>query len=188
MRMFLQVALLIVGIISLVVLLADMAVSLLAIFPTGTPAKIVQVEAGPYPLTIGFSKYPGNAGYTLPFSIASTRSLTYHAETIPGSGLAAQTVQASISPNTGKQVQGDAEITVRGLWHLHIIVDGPQGRGSVEVPLSVTAPPAIPEWMGWVIGFIPIICLFIFLFMQQGSDNEKPKETLPLGEQLATPR
>jgi len=79
-------------------------------------------------------------------------------------------VRASLSPdpNVRNGVQGDAEITVQGLWSLAIIVTGSAGGAEAVVPITATAPPAIPTWLGWVIGFIPLYGLFVFLLSQRG--------------------
>jgi hypothetical protein len=65
-------------------------------------------------------------------------------------------------------IQGDAEITVQGTWTLDIVVTGSAGQGEASVPIIATAPPAIPIWLGWVIGFIPLYGLVVFLLSQRG--------------------
>jgi len=61
----------------------------------------------------------------------------------------------------------DPFLTVQGQWLLHIEVSGPQGQGTADVPLTAVAPPAIPEWLGWLIAGIPIAALLLFLSMQR---------------------
>jgi len=140
-----------------------------------TPARVVQVQAGPYPLTGSLYTYPAHASYALPFAIAPQRSipgtLTYDVSSIPDpSDVPATPVRASLSPdsNVHNGVQGNAEITVQGNWALDIIVTGSAGQGEASVPIIATAPPAIPTWLGWVIGFIPLYGLFVFLLIQRG--------------------
>ena len=67
------------------------------------------------------------------------------------SDVPATPVRASLSPdpNVRNGVQGAAEITVQGKWALDIVVTGSAGRGEASVPLTATAPPAIPTWLGW---------------------------------------
>src|SRR5215472_9240957 len=79
-------------------------------------------------------------------------------------------VRASLSPDSNvlNGVQGNAEITVQGLWNLDIVVTGSAGRGEASVPITATAPPALPTWLGWVIGGIPLYGLFVFLLLQRG--------------------
>jgi hypothetical protein len=46
-------------------------------------------------------------------------------------------------------------------------VSGPRGPGEAAVPFRATAPPAIPRWLGWVIGFVPFYGLIGFLVLQR---------------------
>jgi hypothetical protein len=140
-----------------------------------TPARVVQVQAGPYPLTVSLYTYPAHASYALPFAIAPRQpisgALTYDVSSIPDpSDVPATPVRASLGPDAHVQngVQGDAEITVQGKWILDIMVTGSAGPGAVSIPIIATAPPPLPAWLGWVIGAIPLYGLFIFLFSQRG--------------------
>src|SRR5258707_3038109 len=105
-----------------------------------TRVRVVQVHAGPYPLTVSLYTYPAHASYALPFAIAPQRSisgtLTYDVSSIPDESDAPATpVRASLSPdpNVRNGVQGDAEITVQGLWTLDIVVTGSSGQGEAVV-------------------------------------------------------
>jgi hypothetical protein len=42
-----------------------------------------------------------------------------------------------------------------------------------DVPIIATAPPAIPDWLGWLIGLIPLYGLLIFLVMLRGKKQTK---------------
>ena len=170
-----QFLLLAVGVIALLVVGGEIIYSIAATTHGSTPARVVQVQAGPYPLTISLYTYPARASYALPFAIAPQQSisgtLTYDVSSIPDpSDVPATPVRASLSPdsNVRNGVQGDAEITVQGLWSLAIIVTGSVGGAEAVVPITATAPPAIPTWLGWVIGFIPLYGLFVFLLSQRG--------------------
>ena len=152
-----------------------------------TPARVVQVQAGPYPLTVSLYTYPAHASYALPFAIAPQQSphgnLTYEVSSIPDtSDVPATPVRASLSPDSHVPggVQGDAEITVQGKWFLDIVVIGSAGRGETFVPIIATAPPAIPTWLGWTIGYIPLYALLVFLLLQRGrkTRQEQNKESL----------
>ena len=59
------------------------------------------------------------------------------------------------------------------LFGFTIVVTGSAGRGEVSVPVLATAPPAIPLWLGWLIGFIPLAGLLAFLSTQR-SRRAKP--------------
>jgi hypothetical protein len=174
MSVTLQKVLLGVGVVALLFLVAEIALSVAATMPSSTPAKVVHVHAGPYPLTVNLYKDPANAGFALSFSIvaqAGTRGpLHFDVSSIPGSGVDATPIHSSIAPdaNASNSVQGAAEITVQGPWSLHITVTGPAGQGVVDVPIIAVAPPAIPQWTGWLIGCIPLYGLLALLLTQHG--------------------
>ena len=171
----LQFLLLAVGVIALLAVGGEIIYSIAATTHGSTPARVVQAQAGPYPLTVSLYTYPAQASYALPFAIAPQRSpagsLTYNVFSIPDpSDVPATPVRASLSadPNVPGGVQGAAEITVQGKWVLDIIVTGSAGRGETLVPITATAPPAIPTWLGWAVGGIPLYGLLAFLLTQRG--------------------
>jgi hypothetical protein len=95
-------------------------------------------------------------------------ALTSNVTSVPDrSDVPATPVRASLSPdpNVPSGVQGAAEITVQGKWILDIIVTGSTGQGEASVHITATAPPAIPTWLGWAIGFIPLYGLLVFLLL-----------------------
>jgi len=176
----LQFFLLAVGVIALLAVLGEIGYSIAATTHGSTPARVVHVQAGPYPLTVDLYTYPAHASYALPFSIAPQQAvngtLTYNVVSVPDpSDVPATPVRAGVSPdpNVHNGVQGNAEITVQGGWTLDIVVNGAAGSGEASVPIVATAPPAIPTWLGWVIGLIPFYGLLIFLLMQRGRKREQ---------------
>ncbi|HET8841125.1 MAG TPA: hypothetical protein VFN35_06625 [Ktedonobacteraceae bacterium] len=171
----LQFLLLAFGVIALLAVGGELAYSIAATTHGDAPARVIRVQAGPYPLTVSLYTYPAHASYALPFAIAPQHpisgTLTYDVSSIPSpSDVPATPVRASISPdsNVPNGIQGDAEITVQGAWTLNIIVSGNAGRGEASVPIIATAPPAIPAWMGWSIGFLPLVGILIFVLLQSG--------------------
>jgi hypothetical protein len=175
-----QFLLLAVGVILLLVVGGEIIYSIAATTHGSTPARVVQVQAGPYPLTVNLYTYPAHASYALPFSIAPQQSISgtliYNVTSIPDqSDVPATPVRASLSPdsNVRNGVQGAAEITVQGAWSLDIIVTGSAGQGEASVPIIATAPPAIPTWMGWAIGFIPLYGLLAFLLILRSRKARK---------------
>jgi hypothetical protein len=165
-----QRILLLIGVIAFVVLLVEIGLSVAATLPGSTPARVAHVNAGPYPLTVSLYKDPANAGFALPFTItapqARSGSLTFDVSSIPDKGVDATPVHATLT-NTANGAQGTAEITVQGGWTLVVDVDGPAGHGVGSVPITATAPPAIPLWLGWLIGLVPLYGLLLFLLMQR---------------------
>ncbi|GLV60790.1 hypothetical protein KDH_76090 [Dictyobacter sp. S3.2.2.5] len=185
----LQFVLLGVGVLALLAVLGELAYSIIATTHGSTPVKVVKVNAGPYPLTVNLYTYPAHASYALPFSIEPQRpiggTLTYDVSSVPDPGdVPATPVRAGLSPDAQVRngIQGTAEITVQGLWNLDIIVNGPQGQGEVSVPIEATAPPALPTWVGWLIGLLPLCGLTIFLLMQRGRRNKPEQPTPPAAE------
>jgi hypothetical protein len=174
----LQRILLVVGVIALLAVLGEIAFSIAATMHGNTPARVIHVNAGPYPLAMSLYKDPANAGYALPFAIAPQQPvsgvLTYDVSSLPHTTVPATPVRASLSPdpNVPNGVQGTAEITVQGTWVLHIVVNGLAGPGEVEVPIVAVAPPAIPDWTGWLIGLIPLYGVLAFLLTQRGRKEQ----------------
>ena len=178
-----QFLLLACGVIALLVVGGEIIYSIAATTHGSTPVRVVQVQAGPYPLKVSLYTYPAHASYALPFAIApeqpASGTLTYDVSSVPDqSDVPATPVRASLSPdpNVHNGVQGDAEITVQGKWTLDIVVTGSAGQGEASVPITATAPPAIPSWLGWFIGFIPLYGLLVFLLVQW-SRKAKKEET-----------
>jgi len=52
---------------------------------------------------------------------------------------------------------GVLHLPVRGAWQVGIDLDGPAGHGSASLDVTVSAPNAIPPWLGWLIGLSPLI-------------------------------
>src|SRR5258708_6404595 len=171
-KMMLQRILLIVGVIALVIVLIDGTYSIAATIPGKTPVRVDHVTAGPYHLAVSMYTYPANAGFALPFAIAPEQaidgSVCFYIEALPAPGVDANPVRASFSadPKVRNGVQGAAEITVKGPWTLQIQVDGPAGQGVANVPVTATALPPIPTWLGWFLGFIPFDVLITFFLVK----------------------
>jgi hypothetical protein len=172
MRLLAQRLLLAVGVVALAALLIEIGISVAATTHGSQPARVVQVDAGPYPLRVSLYTDPARAGFAVPFAIApadAAGGLTFAVISQPGPGVSATAVNDGVSADAGVPggVQGAAEIPVQGPWTLDIVVDGPSGPAHVAVPLKATAPPAIPDWLGWLIGFAPFYGLIGFLLLQR---------------------
>ncbi|GCF09796.1 hypothetical protein [Dictyobacter arantiisoli] len=171
-KLLLQRLMLVLGVIALIVVLIDLGISIAATIPSTTPARVEQVKAGPYQLTVSLYRYPASAGYGLPFAVApssaTSGSPTYQVYSVPGSGVDATPVRATFSPdpNVHNGIKGAAEITVQGPWTLQITVNGSQGQSVAIVSFPATTLPAIPIWLGWLVGFLPFYILGGFFLMQ----------------------
>lgn len=191
MRKPLQYLLLVVGVIALIAVLVDLGVSIVATTHGNTPVRVVHVTAGPYPLTLNLYKNPANAGYALPFAITpqTQDQLTYNVTSVPAKGIHATPVRAGLTPDGHNGINGAAEIPVQGDWTLHITVNGAAGTGVVDVPITAVAPPAIPLWLGWLIGLIPIYGLFAFLLSQRGRKKQvvEADEPVEVSEEVTPP-
>src|SRR6266705_2567942 len=167
-----QMLLLAFGVLALLAVGGEITYSILATTHGSTPARVVQTQAGPYRLKVSLYTYPAHASYALPFAVAPTQAvegtLTYQISSVPDpSDVPATPVRATFSsdPAVRNSVQGDAEITVQGEWMLQITVSGPAGAFQTAVPILATAPPAIPLWLGWLIGGLPLYGLLAFLLL-----------------------
>jgi hypothetical protein len=166
---------------TLVGLLVAIALQIAATQPGSTPARVVGVQAGPYPLDVSLYKDPAVAGYALPIAIAPSQPvrgpLTYSVMSVPGPGVDATPVNASLgaNPQTSNGALGAVEITVQGQWFLHIAVDGPAGSGFAFVPITAKPAVVIPAWIAWPIGLIPAIGLTLFFLAQRLRTDGTPQ-------------
>jgi hypothetical protein len=180
----LQKFLLALGVIALVFLLVEVGASLAATQHGSTPARVDHITAGPYSFTVSLYDDPARAGFTLPFAIApqgpARGSWTYRVTSMPQGTMlpngriimsgnrVATPIKDSTSPDplVPGGIQGDAEITVQGQWNLQVVVNGPSGQQTFNVPVTATTLPAIPPWLGWALGFIPVYGIIVFLLIQ----------------------
>src|SRR6266516_4054379 len=49
---------------------------------------------------------------------------------------------------------------------LHMTASGPAGSFAGDIPIDVLGPPAIPIWLGWLIGLSPLPLLIAFILVQ----------------------
>jgi hypothetical protein len=174
-----QRLLLAAGLLALAALLVEIGLSVAATTHGSQPARVVQVDAGPYPLRVSLYTDPARAGFAVPFAIApvgQSGGLTFAVTSQPGRGVPATPISDPVTADQGVPggVQGAAEVPVQGRWSLAIGVDGPRGHADTEVQFQAAAPPAIPDWLGWVIGFIPFYGLIGFLVLQRPRRRPAP--------------
>ena len=165
-----QFALLIGAIASLIIVMVVLLQVILSPYVHGGPARVVAVNAGPYPLKVTFYADPASAGYALPFAIQSEihGPLTYDISARPARGTVGSIVHGDINmkaTNT-EGMPGSVNITVRGNWILQIVVAGSAGEGQANIPFQAVAPPAIPSRVAMLIGLLPIYGIVLFLLVQ----------------------
>ncbi|QBD82721.1 hypothetical protein EPA93_44845 [Ktedonosporobacter rubrisoli] len=186
-----QQCLLALSILALIFLLVEIAVSIAATQHGDAPVRVEHVTAGPYRFTVSLYDDPARAGFALPFTIVPQGpvhgTLRYQVTSVPVGTLLpenkvkmegnrlATLVRDSVSadPQVPGGVQGAAEITVQGLWKLHVLVDGPAGQQAFDVAVTATTLPPIPIWSGWLIGFIPVYGIVVFLLAQMKHKGQR---------------
>ena len=184
-----QRALAAVAALTLLGLLVAIALQIVATQPGNTPAKVVGVQAGPYPLSVSLYKDPADAGYALPIALAPAHPvqgpLTYTVQSVPGPGVDATAVNASLGADarTVNGMVGAVEITVQGPWFLRITVDGPAGSGSAMVPITAKPAVVIPPWIAWPIGLVPALGLTLFFLAQRARKDDA--ELTPVAQAAA---
>ncbi|HLW01963.1 MAG TPA: hypothetical protein VKT82_25145 [Ktedonobacterales bacterium] len=138
----------------------------------GAPVRFISAEAGPYSLKLALYSDSINAGEVVPFNIAVTSGtqgpLTYQVAATPGLGVPGSLAQGNVDAqqSTPYGVPGSITLVTRGSWTLHVVISGPAGQGEAAIPLTAVAPPAIPAWLAWNIGLLPLYGLLLFWVVQ----------------------
>jgi hypothetical protein len=193
-KLLLQRLLLAVGVVALLVVLIDLGISIAATNVGTTPVRVEHVQAGAYRLTVSLYRDPASAGYALPFAIMAdnmtSSPLAYQVFSVPGAGVDATPVRATFStdPNEPNGIKGAAEITVKGPWSLQIQIAGAAGKGMARLPVVATALPAVPIWLGWFVGFVPLYVLGAFFLLQMTQKrNAAVAAAAPMGGTQSSP-
>jgi len=149
---------------------------------SGKPAWSETLSAGPYTIVVGLSNDPPIVDQDFTVSVASHGAvpLSGMLAAQPGPGtdaLPAHTTLTSTDGNT-QELTGTLHLVVRGAWTIVMDLNGPRGQGSASFNVTVTAPNAMPAWIGWTIGLLPLIGC-VWLIWQQW----RYRNTLLRGEQ-----
>lgn len=135
------------------------------------PLKTIDVRIGPYAMTVSYYSEAAG-GRPLLFGIAPREApagtMHYQVTAVPGTLVNAVPVKATLSPDPDHAggVRGTVNLPVSGQWMLSIDVDGPLGSSFEDVPVLAAAPPALPQWLGWAIGLLPIWAIVGFVLAQ----------------------
>jgi hypothetical protein len=138
------------------------------------PARLIPVSAGPYQLVVSLYDDPPISGDLLHFSVdpaagsSAAEQWRLSVEAIPRSGTRATRVRGTVRPRdeAATGFTGEVRLTAPGAWNLHLVLQGPVGTGQADVPLRAAAPAAIPLWLGWAVGLVPVWILLVFVVTQ----------------------
>lgn len=159
----------------------------------GAPVRFIDAQAGPYPLKLALYNDPINAGDDIPFNIAvapgARGPLTYQVTASPGPGVSGSLAQGDVNAqqSTPYGVPGSITLVTRGSWTLNIVVTGLAGRGEAAISLTAVTFPAIPAWLAWNIGLLPLYGLLLFWVGQsrrtaEPQPGDEPASPLVLAE------
>jgi hypothetical protein len=138
-----------------------------------SPLAMQNAEIGPYHLLLSFYSLP-RAGQELNMTIESGipgMSVQFSQSVLnPAKGTDGNTIAVTITPDNEAPGVYDVHVTppVQGRWLLHLQVTGSSGIVPGDIPINVGGPPAIPTWLGWLIGLLPLPLLIIFIWFQFG--------------------
>jgi hypothetical protein len=143
----------------------------LAAAQDSAPTKTLNIRLGPYPVSVSYYNEP-MGGQALIFSVTPETELsepiTYNITAVPGTMVNAVPVKATWEADPAKPgaIRGQVNLPVSGQWVLFIEADGPLGRAAEDVPILAATRAAIPEWLGWMIGLLPVWALVGFILAQ----------------------
>lgn len=139
------------------------------------PVRSETLRAGAYSLRVDLYTDPPFAGRRFKFDVvvdatapADLRGLTLTAVALPDITTNATSVRARLNPAPSSGgFQGFVIMPVRGSWFLRFTMAGPGGNNTVDLPLQVAAPTAIPIWLAWTIALAPLLGLLMFAVEQR---------------------
>ncbi|GAC1392699.1 MAG: hypothetical protein NVSMB38_17090 [Ktedonobacteraceae bacterium] len=126
----------------------------------GKPARSETLTAGPYTIIVGLSDDPPivDQNFTITVSSHEATPLAGTLVAQPGPGTDAIPAHTPLTSDKGHThvLTGTMHLVVRGVWHIFVNLNGPRGHGSASLDVTVAAPGAIPVWLGWMIGLLPL--------------------------------
>lgn len=191
MRKVLQLVLFLFAVVSLVVTGIAFYQIVLASTIHGSPVRFINAQAGPYALKLALFSDSIQAGNAIPFDIAASPGtqgqLSYQVTASPGPGVPGVLSQGDVNAqqSTSYGVPGSITLVTRGLWTLHIVVNGPAGRGEAAIPLTAVTFPTIPVWLAWNIGLLPVYGLLLFWIVQSRRAAESRSEDHPVQQSVS---
>ena len=136
-----------------------------------SPLATQTAYIGPYQLLLSFYSLPRTEqllNMTIQSTSPSVRLQFSQAAFIPAPGTDATPARVTLSPDPDTPDVYDVNVTpsIRGLWLLRMKASGPAGSFVGDIPINVLGPPAIPTWLGWLIGLFPLPLLIGFILLQ----------------------
>lgn len=156
--------------ISLALLLIGLFLPLTASAHNASPLHTDTITAGTYTLTVAYFSWPVRAEQDAQVLITpvdshyQSRELGLGVILNPPAAGGGRSVTEAVQPDpdTKNGYAVDIRPAYIGDWSLLLNVHGPQGDDGAVITLPVAGPPAIPEWLGWAVGFIPLFGLLGF--------------------------
>ncbi len=156
---------------------AGLTLLLLLLLNSGTawastgPASTSTVAAGAYIIDVSLSQTPPYADQPFTVTVQShNHTLKLHGNIVaqPGLGTDATplTTPLTAMPNSSGTLSANVRVPVRGAWNITVHLDGPQGSGVASVTVDAGAPGAMPFWLAWTIGSIPLFFIAFWLWHQ----------------------
>jgi hypothetical protein len=132
------------------------------------------IKVGPYTVTAEQTPWPFKAKTNVDLVVTiegAPKGTPAFVKLIPPPG---STIAARTRPLTSHPSMSDAltvhlyTIPAAGNWQLEFMVEGPKGKGVGSTqPFTVEGPPGLPLWLGWLIGFFPLVGLGWFLVRER---------------------
>jgi hypothetical protein len=136
-----------------------------------SPLATQNAVIGPYGVLLSFYSLP-RAGQAMNMTVESARSddpLQFSDAVLnPAPGTDGNAISVTIMPDGESAHVYDVQVTppFEGKWLLHMRVNGSAGTVSGDIPINVEGPPAIPLWLGWMIGLVPLPFILLFIAYQ----------------------
>jgi hypothetical protein len=150
----------------------QLALALIILGAAATPALAAepiaivheeQVQAGPYSLTVGFSRWPLNADRSLDMLFTPAGGIAGLSGTltlVSPSGLEEQMPLARHPRQRSVWGLDVVALPEAGPWSLVFTIDGPQGQGVGRLaPLTLGERPGPDIALSWAIGLLPLFGL-----------------------------
>ncbi|MBA3414195.1 MAG: hypothetical protein H0U10_03095 [Chloroflexia bacterium] len=125
----------------------------------------ITVQAGPYPVEVGFSEWPPLAERSLDITFTPEGGIEGKTATLTMVGLAGTDFQDS-GPLGRHPRQRDRwgldliALPLAGTWTMELMVDGPEGAGAATVgPIEVGPRPGPPAIAAYLVGVLPLLAV-----------------------------